>query len=76
MLSGARADTAAETVERCLARALELGGGVIRDDVAVLVAHRLDRRENFVNRIFDTGTMTTPGVLPETQPRCCFTEED
>ncbi len=39
LLRGARADTAAETVRRCLARALELGGGVIRDDVAVLVGH-------------------------------------
>jgi serine phosphatase RsbU (regulator of sigma subunit)/PAS domain-containing protein len=38
LLAAARSDTAAETVEHVLARALELGGGVIRDDVAVLVA--------------------------------------
>ena len=37
LLARAPAQTASETVERVLARALELGGGVIRDDVAVLV---------------------------------------
>jgi serine phosphatase RsbU (regulator of sigma subunit) len=38
LLADARSDTAAGTVERVLARALDMGGGVIRDDVAVLVA--------------------------------------
>ena len=39
LLRQARADSAYGTVQRCLARALEDGGGVIRDDVAVLVAN-------------------------------------
>ncbi len=38
LLREARADTAYETAQGCLARALTDGGGVIRDDVAVLVA--------------------------------------
>ena len=37
LLAQARADTAQNTVERVLAHALNAGGGVIRDDVAVLV---------------------------------------
>jgi phosphoserine phosphatase RsbU/P len=39
LLAEVGSDSAQETVERCLAHALTLGGGVIRDDVAVLVAH-------------------------------------
>jgi serine phosphatase RsbU (regulator of sigma subunit) len=38
LLREARADSAYETVQHCLARALNDGGGFIRDDVAVLVA--------------------------------------
>ena len=38
VLRQARGDSAFDTVQAVLARALELGGGVIRDDVAVLVA--------------------------------------
>ena len=37
LLAATRARTAAETAERCLARAIETGGGELRDDVAVLV---------------------------------------
>jgi serine phosphatase RsbU (regulator of sigma subunit)/PAS domain-containing protein len=36
-LAAARAGTAAETAERCLARAIETAGGELRDDVAVVV---------------------------------------
>jgi serine phosphatase RsbU (regulator of sigma subunit) len=38
LLATARSQSAAETVERVLARALDMGVGFIRDDVAVLVA--------------------------------------
>jgi PAS domain S-box-containing protein len=37
LLAEARAQTAAETAERCLARAVEMAGGELRDDVAVVV---------------------------------------
>ena len=37
LLAATRGRTAAETAERCLARAIETGGGELRDDVAVLV---------------------------------------
>ncbi|HEX6020734.1 MAG TPA: GAF domain-containing SpoIIE family protein phosphatase, partial [Solirubrobacter sp.] len=37
LLAAARSRTAAETAERCLARAIETSGGELRDDVAVVV---------------------------------------
>jgi serine/threonine protein phosphatase PrpC len=61
LLAGARGETAEQTAGACLDRALADGGGVVRDDVAVLVAQvpiaALDRRENSGRGIFDTGTM-------------------
>ncbi len=38
LLAGVRGETASQTAEGCLALALEAGGGVTRDDIAVLVA--------------------------------------
>ena len=73
---GARANRR-QTVRRCLAARVEAGGGVIRDDVAVLVQCRAvsTAGRTCADRIFDTGTMT--GLAsPETPPRCCLTEED
>ena len=39
LLVDARRDTAAQTAQGCLASALRAGGGVTRDDIAVLVVH-------------------------------------
>ena len=61
LLAAVRRETAAQTAQGCLASALQAGGGVTRDDIAVLVVQvrepSLDRRDNGVDRIFDTGTM-------------------
>jgi serine phosphatase RsbU (regulator of sigma subunit)/HAMP domain-containing protein len=60
LLAAVRRETAAETAQACLASALRAGGGVTRDDIAVLVVQvtepGLDRRDNGADRIFDTGT--------------------
>ena len=60
LLAQVRRETAAQTAQGALASALQAGGGVSRDDIAVLVVQvtepALDRRENSANRIFDTGT--------------------
>jgi len=62
LLGQARGETAAQTAQACLARALAAAGGTGRDDVAVLVVQvlepALDRRENSPQGIFDTGTMS------------------
>jgi serine phosphatase RsbU (regulator of sigma subunit)/PAS domain-containing protein len=61
LLAGVRGETAAQTAEGCLSSAIAAGGGVTRDDIAVLVVQvqigALDRRENSGEGIFDTGTM-------------------
>jgi serine phosphatase RsbU (regulator of sigma subunit) len=61
LLARVRRDTATQTAQACLGSALQAGGGVNRDDVAVLVVQvrelTLDRRDNAADRIFDTGTM-------------------
>jgi serine phosphatase RsbU (regulator of sigma subunit) len=61
LLAAVRGETAAQTAEGCLSSAIAAGGGVTRDDIAVLVVQvkigALDRRENSEEGIFDTGTM-------------------
>ena len=61
LLAKVRRETAAQTAQGALASALQAGGGVSRDDIAVLVVQvesaALDRRENGAEGIFDTGTM-------------------
>ncbi|MDA0162793.1 SpoIIE family protein phosphatase [Solirubrobacter ginsenosidimutans] len=61
LLARVHTDTAEQTAQACLASAIAAGGGVNRDDVAVLVVQvsepALDRRDNGADRIFDTGTM-------------------
>ena len=61
LLAQVRGETAAETAEGCLSSAIAAGGGVTRDDIAVLVVQvkiaALDRMENSEEGIFDTGTM-------------------
>ena len=61
LLARVRGETAAETAEGCLSSAIAAGGGVTRDDIAVLVVQvkiaALDRMENSEEGIFDTGTM-------------------
>jgi serine phosphatase RsbU (regulator of sigma subunit)/PAS domain-containing protein len=61
LLAEVRGETAAQTAEGCLSSAIAAGGGVTRDDIAVLVVQvqigALDRRENSGEGIFDTGTM-------------------
>ncbi len=61
LLAEVRGDTAAQTAEGCLSSAIAAGGGVTRDDIAVLVVQvqigALDRREKSGEGIFDTGTM-------------------
>lgn len=61
LLAEVRADSAAQTAQAALSRAIAAGGGETRDDIALLVLQvqpaALDRRENNAERIFDTGTM-------------------
>jgi serine phosphatase RsbU (regulator of sigma subunit)/CHASE3 domain sensor protein len=61
LLAAVRGETAAQTAEGCLSSAIAAGGGVTRDDIAVLVVQVeigvLDRREKSGEGIFDTGTM-------------------
>ena len=61
LLAQVRRDSAEQTAQACLASAVQAGGGVNRDDIAVLVVQvsepALDRRDNGADRIFDTGTM-------------------
>jgi serine phosphatase RsbU (regulator of sigma subunit)/PAS domain-containing protein len=62
LLAQVRRETAAQTAHGALASALQAGGGVVRDDIAVLVVQvrepALDRRDNGAEGIFDTGTMS------------------
>jgi serine phosphatase RsbU (regulator of sigma subunit) len=61
LLAEVRGDSAVDTAQACLASAVAAGGGVNRDDIAVLVVQvrepALDRTDNGTERIFDTGTM-------------------
>ena len=61
LLARVRGETAAQTAEGCLARALEAGGGGHprrhRGARGAGPSSALDRRENSGEGIFDTGTM-------------------